>query len=427
MNNPAPGWPHVVILGAGFGGLRAARLLKRAPVQVTLVDRNNYHLFQPLLYQVATAGVSPAEIAYPVRSILRGQKNTRFLMAEVTHIDLERRCLQTSAGELRYDALIMAAGGQTNTFGLESVARHAFGLKDLEDALALRNHILSLFERASLETDAAVRAEILTFVITGGGPTGVETAGAIAELVHLVLKKDFPNEDFSQARVLLLEAAERLLPGLPPALGEATLRALQLKGVEVRFNTAVSGYDGCRVRFKDGQSLPARTLIWAAGVRASSLMDRLDLPRAAQGRARVNNTLQLPAHPEVFVIGDAAYVEDESGAPLPMIAPVAIQQAACAVDNLRRYLRGEPLRPFRYKDPGVMATIGRNQAVARLGKLHFRGFVAWLIWVVVHIYQLIGFRNRLVVMITWAWDYFRYDRALRLIGPPIRESRAALE
>ncbi len=427
MNNPAPDRPHVVILGAGFGGLRAARLLARTPVQVTLVDRNNYHLFQPLLYQVATAGVSPAEIAYPVRSILRAQKNARFLLAEVTHIDLERRCLQTSAGELRYDALILAAGGQTNTFGLDSVARHAFGLKDLEDALSLRNHILTLFERASLEPDAAMRAEMLTFVITGGGPTGVEMAGAIVELIQLVLKKDFPGQDFSQARVLLLEAADRLLPALPPALGEATLRALQIKGVEVRFNTAVSGYDGRSVQLRDGQSLPARTLIWAAGVRASSLFDRLDIPRAAQGRVRVEKTLQLPAHPEVFVIGDAAYFEDERGVPLPMIAPVAIQQAACAVDNLRRLLQGSPLQPFRYKDPGVMATIGRNQAVARLGKLHFRGFIAWLIWVVVHIYQLIGFRNRLVVMITWAWDYFRYDRALRLIGPPLQKPKPALD
>jgi NADH:ubiquinone reductase (H+-translocating) len=415
-NNP----PHVIIVGAGFGGLRAARLLAKDNLRVTLVDRNNYHLFQPLLYQVATAGVSPGEIAYPLRSILRKQKNTHFLLAEVTRIDLENKRLETTHGEIHYDALILAAGGQTNTFGIESVAQNSFGLKDLHDGITIRNHILRLFEQASLEQDQVVRQEMLTFVIAGGGPTGVEMAGAISELIQLVLKKDFPHQDFSQARVLLLEAAERLLPALPLELGLATLHALERKGVEVRFKTAVAGFDGRKVDLKDSQSIAARTLIWAAGIRAADIFDQLGVAQAAQRRVRVEPTLQLPGHPEVFVIGDGAYLKDENGAPLPMIAPVALQQADCAVNNLRSLFNPNKMHPFVYKDPGVMATIGRNQAVARLGKLHFRGFIAWIIWVVVHIFQLIGFRNRLIVMITWAWDYFHYDRALRLIGPELQ-------
>jgi len=420
MSSSTQTTPHVVIIGAGFGGLRVARLLAKDHLRVTLVDRHNYHLFQPLLYQVATAGISPTEIAYPIRSILRNQKNTHFLLAEVSHIDLENRRLTTTQGELHYDLLILAAGGQTNTFGIESLDQHAFGLKDLHDSISIRNHILGLFEKANQEHDRAKRQEMLTFVIAGGGPTGVEMAGAISELIQLVLVKDFPNQDLSAARVILLEAAGHLLPALPPALGKATLRALQRKAVEVRFNTAVAGYNGRQVELAGCPPIPAHTLIWAAGIRAADLMDSLDVERASQRRVRVRPTLQLPGYPEVFVIGDAAYLENADGTPLPMIAPVAIQQAGWVVKNIRRLLKGQELQPFAYTDPGVMATIGRNQAVARLGKFNFHGFIAWIIWVVVHIFQLIGFRNRLVVMITWAWDYFLYDRALRLIGPDLQ-------
>ncbi|MEW6650218.1 MAG: NAD(P)/FAD-dependent oxidoreductase [Chloroflexota bacterium] len=410
--------PRVVIVGAGFGGLRAARRLARDQAQVTLIDRHNYHLFQPLLYQVASAGVSAGEIAYPLRSILRRQANARFLLAEVEQIDLSNRRLLTSAGEVPYDALILAVGGQTHFFGQDALARHAFGLKSLADAENIRNHVLNLFERASREADLDRRREMITFVIAGGGPSGVEMAGALSELIRLVLTRDFPHQDFSSARVILLEAAGFLLPAMPPDLRQATLEALARKGVEVRLNTRVESYDGQRVALAGGELIAARTLIWAAGIRAAALVATLGAPQAAAGRVRVERTLQLPGYPEVMLIGDAAYLEDEQGSPLPMIAPVAMQQADHAVANLRRIWAGNAPLPFRYRDPGILATIGRNQAVARLGRLSLRGFPAWLMWVVVHIFQLIGFRNRLVVMINWAWDYFLYDRALRLIQPP---------
>jgi NADH dehydrogenase len=408
--------PHVVILGAGFGGLRTARQLAHTPVRVTLIDRNNYHLFQPLLYQVASAGLSPNEIAYPVRSILRRQPNADFLLAEVHSVDLAARRLETSAGPLDYDYLLLAAGGQTNYFGLPSVEENSLGLKDLADAAALRDHLLRLFEAASRERDLQERRSMLTFVIAGGGPTGVELTGALSELITLVLSKDFPRQNIAEVRILLLEAAQRLLPGMPEDLARHTVEILRRKGVEVRFDAAVSGFDRRQVTLRSGEVIPARTLIWAAGIRPSGLVRSLGAELAPGGRVRVEPTLQLPGRPEVFVIGDAAYFEDEAGQPLPMVAPVATQQADCAVDNLRRMLESRPLKPFRYKDPGAMATIGRNQAVARLGRFQFRGFIAWIIWIVVHIYQLIGFRNRLVTLINWAWDYFLYDRAIRTIG-----------
>lgn len=408
--------PHVAIVGAGFGGLRAARRLAGAPVRVTLIDRNNYHLFQPLLYQVATGGLSPNEIAYPVRSILRRQRNVDFLLAEVRGVDLAARRLETSAGPLDYDYLILAAGGQTNYFGLKSVEANGLGLKDLGDAEAMRDHLLSLFEQASREPDPQERRAMLTFIIAGGGPTGVELAGALSELITLVLSKDFPRQNIAETRILLLEAAQRLLPGMPEDLARHTVEALRRKGVEVRFDAAVGGFDRTQVTLRSGESIPTRTLIWTAGIRPNGLIQSLGTELATGGRVRVEPSLQLPGHPEVFVIGDAAYAEDERGQPLPMVAPVAAQQADCAVGNVRRLIEGRPPEPFRYRDPGAMATIGRNQAVARLGRLRFRGFIAWIIWIVVHIYQLIGFRNRLVTLINWAWDYFLYDRAIRTIG-----------
>lgn len=418
MNASPSALPHVVIVGAGFGGLRAARRLASLPVRVTLIDRNNYHLFQPLLYQVASAGLSAADIAFPVRSVLRRQKNTRFLLAEVQQVDLNNRRLLTSAGEVNYDFLILAVGGQTHFFGQESLARHALGLKTLADADGIRNHVLSLFERASRESDPQRRAAMLTFVVAGGGPSGVETAGALAELIRLGLSRDFPNLDMTGARVVLLEAAEHLLPAMPLDLEIAAERALQQKGVEIRTGARVESYDGQVISLASGEKLPARTLIWAAGIRAVDLIQNLPVEHASAGRVRVQPTLQLPGYPQVFVIGDAAYLEDEQGKPLPMVAPVAMQQADIAVENLRCLLSGDPLQPFCYRDPGMMATIGRNQAVAKIGRLHLRGFIAWLMWVVVHVFQLIGIRNRLVVMINWVWDYFLYERALRLIQSP---------
>ena len=313
--------------------------------------------------------------------------------------------------------MILAVGGETNYFGLDSVATKAFGLKGLEDASPIRDHLLHLFERAALVNDPLIRQALLTFVVVGGGPTGVEMAGAISELIRLVLTKDFPDLDFSHSRVLLLEATDRLLAAMPAGLGQATQKALKKKGVEVRFGAVVESFDGQTVKLRGGETIPTHTLIWAAGVRSAALVDTLGLPQAAQRRVRVEPTLQLPGHPEVYVIGDAAYLEDENKAPLPMVAPVAMQQGEHAADNLVQALNEQPQISFHYHDPGTMATIGRNQAVAWIGPLQLHGFLAWVTWLVVHIFQLIGFRNRLLVLINWAWDYFFYDRAVRLISP----------
>jgi NADH dehydrogenase len=392
-------------------------VLKRgAPVDVILVDCHNYHLFQPLLYQVATAGLSPDEIAHPVRAILRGQRNLEFRLAEVTTVDLKSRRLTLTTGEVCYDYLILAVGGVTNFFGLESVARHAFGLKDLDDALGIRNHVLKMFELAAQEADPDRRRALLTFVVAGGGPTGVESSGALSELIRLVLSKDYRGVNFKEARVLLLEGTDRLLAAFPERLREATAETLWAKKVEVRFGAVVQGFDGERIALKGGEVIPAHTLIWAAGVRAVDLLNGLGVQQGRLGRVVITPTLQIPDHPEAFVIGDAAYLEAD-GQPLPMMAPVAMQQAEVAAANIRRLAAGQPLVEFVYKNPGSLATIGRNAAVAQISGLQFRGFVAWALWLVVHIIQLIGFRNRLVVLINWAWDYWFYDRAVRLIAP----------
>jgi len=404
----------VVVVGAGFGGLRAARALRGAPVQVVLVDRNNYHLFQPLLYQVATAGLEPEEIAKPARAILRGQKNLDFRMVEVTRVDFAAQRLETSAGPMSYDFLVLAPGGETNFFGLASMQRHGLGLKDIPDAVKIRNHVLTCFEQAMLEPDAERRRALLTLIVVGGGPTGVEMAGALSELIRLVLVKDYPRLNIKDVRILLLEATDKLLPALPERLREAAGKTLWRKYVEVRFGATVADYDGRQARLKSGEVIPAQTVIWAAGVRASPLNATLGLPAARQGRIPVEPTLQVPGHPEVFIIGDAAYREQD-GEPLPMVAPVAIQMGQSVARNIARLLRGQPLRPFHYRDQGTLATIGRNAAVANVYGLKLSGFPAWVMWLVIHIIQLIGFRNKLFVLINWAWDYFFYERAARLI------------
>ncbi|HET7296595.1 MAG TPA: NAD(P)/FAD-dependent oxidoreductase [Gemmatimonadales bacterium] len=406
--------PTVVIVGAGFGGLRAAHALRRAPVDVVLVDRHNYHLFQPLLYQVATAGLEPEQIAKPVRAILRGQANLDFRMTEVMGLETDAKRLTTADGAIAYDYLILAVGGETNFFGLDSVTRHGFGLKDIPEAIRIRNHVLRAFERAVLEPDPERRRAQLTFVVVGGGPTGVEMAGALSELIRLVLVKDYPRLNIKDVRVLLIEATDRLLGPMPARLREAAAETLWRKHVEVRFGATVDDYDGARVLLKSGEVIPAQTLIWAAGVKAVSLTGRLGLATGRQGRIPVSETLEAVGYPGVYVVGDAAYRE-VNGQPLPMMAPVAIQMAETAAQNIRRHVAGQPGVPFRYRDPGSLATIGRNAAVAYIWGIGFTGFPAWVVWLVVHILQLIGFRNKLFVLLNWAWDYFFYERAARLI------------
>ncbi|HLG51082.1 MAG TPA: NAD(P)/FAD-dependent oxidoreductase [Chloroflexota bacterium] len=408
------GWPRVVIVGAGFGGLRVARGLAGVEADVLIVDRHNYHCFQPLLYQVATAALEPEEIAQPVRRILRGIPNVRFRMAEVEHIDAEHQQLLTADGPIPYDYLVLATGSVPNFFGLDAVATHAFGLKDLNQAVALRNHVLGCFERAVSEPDPERRAALLTFVVAGGGPTGVEYAGALAELIRLVLAHDYAGLDIKESRVILVEAGPTVLPTLAPSLQKAAIRSLSQKGVDVRTRAAVKGYDGETICLSDGSTIRTRTLVWAAGVRAVPLPSTPPLPTAPNGRIKVGPTLQVEGFPNIYAIGDLAQFAAD-GTPLPMVAPVAIQQGETVAENLRRQIAGQPLIRFVYRDRGSMATIGRNAAVAQLGRLRLTGFPAWVMWLLVHLVQLISFRNRMLVLINWTWDYFFYDRAVRLI------------
>jgi len=402
-------------VGAGFGGLQTARRLGKAPVRVTLIDRENYHLFQPLLYQVAIAGLVPSQIAYPVRTIFRRQKNVTFQMGEVTAVDFDARYVKTNGSVLAYDYLVLAVGGRTNFFGMRSVEENAYQVKNIQCAISTRNQLLMMFEQASHEVDPAKRRAMLTFVVVGGGPTGVETAGALAELIRLVMAKDYPHMDLQEVRVLLLEAADRLMGTYPPQLRQATYDLLRKKQVEILLSTRLTDYDGQRLTLGDGRTIETRTVIWTAGVRAAELVDHLGLEQATAGRVPVEETLQLPRHPEVFVLGDAALLVNGDGEPLPMLSTVALQEAETAAKNVIRLVQGKALERFRYKDPGLLATIGREAAVARLWGLSFSGFIAWVIWVGLHIYRLIGFRNRLVVMINWAWDYIFYENQVRLI------------
>jgi NADH dehydrogenase len=407
--------PHVVIVGAGFGGLETAQKLAHAPVQITLIDRHNYHLFQPLLYQIAIAGLVPSQIAYPLRTIFRRQKNLTFQMSEVTSIDFNARYIRTNGSVIAYDYLVLAIGGQTNFFGVRGAEENGFQLKSIESATGTRNHLLRMLEQASREVDIEKRKALLTFVVVGAGPTGVETAGALAELITHVMTKDYPAMDLKDVRVILLEATGNVMATYPPELRRATMKLLESKNVDILLNTRLTDYNGQRITLADGEHIDTYTLIWTAGVRSAELTDRLGVQQAASKRVRVDPTLQLPQRPEVFIIGDAAYLEDGKGQPLPMLATVAQQEAKVAAQNLQKILKGEMPESFQYKDPGLLATIGRNAAVARIWGLSFSGFIAWVIWVVLHIYRLIGFRNRLVVLINWAWDYFFYDNQVRLI------------
>lgn len=411
-----PDRPRVVIVGAGFGGLWAARALANAPVDLLLLERNNYHTFLPLLYQVAAAEVEPESIVYPVRSILRRQENIRFFMSEMTGLDLEARQVKTPDHIFSYDFLILAVGSTSHFFGVAGAAEYAFPLKTLEDGIALRNHILYCFERALYESDPETRRRMLTFAIVGGGPTGIEYAGALAELIRGPLRRDYPELNMHEVSILLLEATERLLPGWPEKLQRYTEHRLRKMGVDVRTNTMVSEISGVALTLKDGAPIPTETVVWTAGVRGVYVGADNRIPITRQARVEVLPTLQVPGYPQVYVIGDLAYQKDHD-APLPMIAPVAIQQGITAAENILRQLRREAPISFVYRDPGSMVTIGRNAAVVRLGKYTFTGFPAWVVWLAVHLYKLIGFRNRLLVLLGWAWDYLFFERTVRLIFP----------
>jgi len=404
---------RIVIVGGGFGGLYAAQALARADAQVTLVDRRNHHLFSPLLYQVATAGLSAPDIATPIRSILRRQRNTTILLANVLAIDPANRVVTTDRGPLAYDALILAPGSTHSYFGHDDWAANAPGLKDVEDAFEIRRRILIAFENAEQEPDEGRRRAWLTFAIVGAGPTGVELAGALEEIAKRTLAKDFRNFDPASARVVLIDAAPRVLATFSEHLSRLAHATLEKRGVEILLNRRVTGIDAAGVAMGDVR-IEARTVLWAAGVASSPLGAQLGAPLDRAGRVLVASDLSVPGHPELFVVGDlCAFMQD--GEWLPGVAQPAMQEGRHAARNAQSVLRGEPTRPFRYLDKGIMATIGRAAAVARVGKFEFGGLLAWLIWVFIHVWYLIGFRNRLVVMLEWAWAYFSFARNARVI------------
>ncbi len=414
MENTPEEKPHVVIVGAGFGGLEAAKKLACQDVRVTVIDRTNYHLFQPLLYQVATAALSPADIAAPVRAILSKCKNMEVILAEVESVDIEAKKIKTTDLEIPYDFLILATGARHSYFGHNEWEKLAPGLKSLEDAIELRRRLLMAFEYAEKITDEAARKAAMTFVIIGGGPTGVEMAGAIAEIARYTLAKDFRHIDPSQARVILIEGEPRLLASFPEDLSASAMKQLVDLGVEVR--TSVRATNLTEAGLQVGHEfIPCRVKIWAAGNNASFVGKTLGVPIDRVGRVMVNDDLTIPGHPELQVIGDLANFSHQTGQPLPGVSPVAMQQGRHAARNILRMIKNREPQRFHYWDKGSMATIGRNKAVADLNFVHLSGLPAWLVWLFVHIIFLVGFRNRLAVLFQWAWAYFTFNAGARLI------------
>lgn len=410
--------PHIVIVGAGFGGLSAAHALAGADADVTVIDRRNYHLFQPLLYQVATAGLSPAQIASPIRAILRRAANVHVLLGKVNGVDKERRTVALDDRTISYDYLVLATGARHSYFGHDEWESVAPGLKKIDDATAIRRRILTAFENAEAADSHEARRRFLTFVVIGGGPTGVEMAGAIAELARVALRHDFRNIDPREASVVLVEAGPRVLAAFPPVLSTAAHRSLERLGVEIRVGTPVTRCDADGVTIGD-DPLAAATIVWAAGVAASSAAMWLGAEKDRVGRVMVGPDFSLTGHPEIFCIGDTAHALDADGKPLPGLAPVAKQQGAYVARVLRARLAGKPTpKPFRYRDFGTMATIGRRAAVADFGWIKLDGTLAWLLWGTVHVSFLIGFRNRLVVMLDWLWSYVTFQSGARLITGP---------
>ena len=408
--------PRIIIVGAGFGGLEAARALARAPADVTVIDRHNYHLFQPLLYQVATAALSPADIAEPLRAVLRRQQNVTVLLDEVMGIDATARQVKTRSGAgPTYDYLVLATGSQYNYFGHDDWPRLAPGLKSVDDATLIRRRLLLAFEQAESIPDPAIQRRLLTFVLVGAGPTGVEMAGALAELAHATLSRDFRHINPQTAHILLVEAGPRMLSGFPDKLTDFAQRTLERMGVEVLLDTPIEAVDEYGV-IANGRRIDAANVIWCAGVAASPAARWLDVPAEQGGRVRVAPDLSVPGNADIFVIGDAAFVTARDGEPLPGLAPVAKQQGRYVGALLARRVRGEPAPPpFHYRDEGALATIGRHAAIADLGRIKLTGFIAWVLWGVVHIFFLIGFRNRLAVFVNWIWAWLTYGRGARLI------------
>ena len=423
-NLPKNGRPRVVVIGAGFGGLSVARQLANSEVDVLVLDRNNYHGFWPLLYQVATAGLEPESIAYPVRAILRQYPNVSFRMTEVKGIDFEKKQIYANGHAMphtiEYDYLVLAAGSANNYFGNDALAEQTNGLKDINEAVQLRNKALTAFEQAVSDPDPAHRKSLMTFVVIGAGPTGVELAGAFAELIGHVLRKDYPMLDVNEARVILVEAGDRVLATFPTGLQKKATQQLQKMGVELMLGNPVSTIENGVVKLKDGTEIAASTIVWAAGVRGAMLGDTLGVEMARGARVKVQETMQLPTRPEVYVIGDMAYLEgfkthDGKTVAYPMVAQVAIQQGKISANNILATIRNKALATFHYRDKGSMATIGRRSAVFDAYGIKQSGYIAWLGWLFVHLIYLIGFRNRVIVLTNWAWNYFTYDRGARVI------------
>ncbi len=408
--------PKVVIIGGGFGGLWAARTLANHAVDVVVIDRNNYHTFLALLYQVASAELTAEDIAYPVRSIFSRIPNIDFVLAHARRIDLQNRQIETDGETISYDYLILANGSVTSTFDVPGVEEHAYFLKTLEEAVALKNHIICCFEAAAREPDAERRKSLLTFVIAGGGATGVEYAGALTELIHGPLIRDYPGIDFSEVRIILLEAAGELVSSMPSNIRDYTAGQLRRMGVDVRLSAAVAEVSIDKVVLKNLKIIEASTVIWTAGVKGEGLAAASDIPVTRDGRVAVNETLRIKDQPNIYVIGDLASI-NEGQRILPMVAQVAIQSGVASAQNILKQIAGLAPQPFIYKDRGSMITIGRKAAGVAIGSWTFTGFIAWAMWLVIHLFNLIGFRNRVMVLINWAWDYLLYERAVRYVFP----------
>lgn len=408
--------PKIVIIGAGFGGLWAARTLANQPVDVVVIDHNNYHTFLALLYQVAAAELTAEDIAYPVRSVFWKIPNIDFILAHARRIDLPNHQIETDGETISYDYLILANGSVTSTFGVPGVEEHAYFLKTLEEAVALKNHIICCFEAAARESKAERKKSLLTFVIVGGGATGVEYAGALTELIHGPLIKDYPDIDFSETRIILLEAAEQLVSSMPSIIRDYTARRLRKMGVEVRLKEVVAEVYSDRVVLKGAKNIEASTVVWTAGVKGEGLAAASNIPVTRDGRVAVSETLQIQDQQNIYVIGDLASI-NEGQCILPMVAQVAIQSGVASAQNILRQITGMAPQPFIYKDRGSMITIGRKAAGVAIGSWTFTGFFAWVMWLAIHLFNLIGFRNRVMVIINWAWDYLLYERAVRFVFP----------